>query len=52
MSDRVQEILSHYRGENPGVLNNLARLLNHGTLAGTGKLVILLPRQVLQCRQG
>ena len=41
VSDRVQEILSHYRGENPGVLNNLARLLNHGTLAGTGKLVIL-----------
>ena len=41
MSDRVQEILSHYRGENPGVLNNLASLLNHGTLAGTGKLVIL-----------
>ncbi len=41
MSDRVAEILSHYRGENPGVLNNLARLLNHGTLAGTGKLVIL-----------
>ena len=41
MSDRVAEILSHYRGENPGVVNNLARLLNHGTLAGTGKLVIL-----------
>ena len=41
MSDRVQEILSCYRGENPGVLSNLARLLNHGTLAGTGKLVIL-----------
>ena len=41
MSDRVQEILSHYSGENPGVLNNLARLLNHGTLAGSGKLVIL-----------
>ena len=41
MSDRVQEILSHYRGENPGVLNNLARLLYHGTLAGSGKLVIL-----------
>jgi len=41
VSDRVQEILSHYAGENPGVLNNLARLLNHGTLAGTGKLVIL-----------
>jgi len=41
VSDRVAEILSHYRGENPGVVNNLARLLNHGTLAGTGKLVIL-----------
>ena len=34
-------ILSNYRGESPGVLNNLARMLNHGTLAGTGKLVIL-----------
>ena len=41
MSDRVGEILSNYRGESPGVLNNLARMLNHGTLAGTGKLVIL-----------
>src|SRR6202012_4780971 len=27
--------------ENPGVLTNLARLLNHGRLGGTGKLVIL-----------
>ena len=41
MTDRVQEILSHYPGENPGVLTNLARMLNHGTLAGTGKLVVL-----------
>lgn len=41
MSDRVQEILSWYRSENAGVLNNLARLMNHGRLAGTGKLVIL-----------
>lgn len=41
MSDRVREILSCYRGENPGVLTNLARMLGHGTLAGTGKLVIL-----------
>ncbi len=41
MSDRVSEILSHYAGENPGVLTNLARMLNHGRLAGTGKLVIL-----------
>jgi len=41
MTDRVREILSWYNGENPGVLTNLARILNHGRLAGTGKLVIL-----------
>jgi len=41
MSDRVQEILSYYQGESPGVLTSIARLLNHGTLAGTGKLVVL-----------
>ena len=41
MSDRVREILSWYSSENPGVLNNLARLLNHGKLGGTGRLVIL-----------
>lgn len=38
---RVKEILNGYRGENPGVLTNLARLLNHGKLAGTGRMVIL-----------
>jgi class I fructose-bisphosphate aldolase len=38
---RVKEILGFYQGENPGVLTNLARMLNHGTLAGTGKMVIL-----------
>src|SRR5205807_6433714 len=41
MTDRTQQILSWYAGENPGVLTNLARLLGHGTLGGTGKLVIL-----------
>lgn len=41
MTERVREILSWYRSENPGVLTNLARLLNHGRLGGTGKLVIL-----------
>ncbi|MCA9874520.1 MAG: class I fructose-bisphosphate aldolase [Anaerolineales bacterium] len=40
MSEQVQNILSWYRSENPGVLTNLARLLNHGRLAGIGKLVI------------
>jgi class I fructose-bisphosphate aldolase len=41
MSDRVREILSWYASENPGVLNNLARLMYSGRLAGTGKFVIL-----------
>jgi hypothetical protein len=40
-SSVVSEILSWYGGDNPGTLTNLARLLNHGRLAGTGKLVIL-----------
>jgi len=40
-SERVQEILSGYQGENPGVLTNLARILNHGRLGGTGRVVIL-----------
>jgi class I fructose-bisphosphate aldolase len=40
-TDRVKQILSHYASDNPGTLTNLYRLLNTGTLAGTGKLVIL-----------
>jgi fructose-bisphosphate aldolase, class I len=38
---RVHEILSWYESDNPGTKTNIARLLNHGHLAGTGKLVIL-----------
>jgi class I fructose-bisphosphate aldolase len=41
MNDRMREILSWYSSENPGVRTNLARMLNHGRLAGTGKMVIL-----------
>ena len=41
MRKRVREILSWYAGNPPGVLANLARMLNHGTLGGTGKMVIL-----------
>jgi len=37
----VKEILSWYASENPGVKANLARLMNAGRLAGTGKFVIL-----------
>jgi hypothetical protein len=38
---RVKEILSWYSADNPGTLNSLARMLNHGRLGGTGKMVIL-----------
>lgn len=40
MTDRVREILNWYRSDNPGVLTNLARMLNQGRLAGTGRMVI------------
>ena len=40
-SDRVKQILSWYASDNPGVKANLFRMMNTGTLAGTGKLVIL-----------
>ncbi|MCH9045079.1 MAG: class I fructose-bisphosphate aldolase [SAR324 cluster bacterium] len=40
-ANRVREILSWYKSDNPGVLTNLARMLDHGTLASTGRLVIL-----------
>jgi class I fructose-bisphosphate aldolase len=41
MTPRVKEILGWYASEPPGVLANLARMLNHGALGGTGKMVIL-----------
>src|SRR5690349_5934357 len=41
MTDRVKQILSWYGSETPGTRTQIVRLLNSGTLAGTGKLVIL-----------
>ena len=41
VTEAVKHILSHYESENPGSKNNLARILMHGKLGGTGKLVIL-----------
>lgn len=41
MSSRVKKILSWYESDNPGTKTNIARMLMHGKLAGTGKLVIL-----------
>ena len=41
LTPKVKDILSWYESDNPGVKTNLARLLMHGRLAGSGKLVIL-----------
>ncbi len=41
MNTRIREMLGWYGSDNPGTKANLARLLGHGKLAGTGRLVIL-----------
>ena len=41
MSNAVETILANYSSETPGVIANLRRMMNTGTLAGTGKFVIL-----------
>ena len=37
----VREILSKYESDSPGTKANLARMLTHGRLGGTGKMIIL-----------
>jgi len=41
MGKMVKEILSWYASDSPGTKTNLARVMNHGRLAGSGKFVIL-----------
>ncbi len=41
MTPTVKKILSYYEADPPAVKANLARILMHGRLAGTGKVVIL-----------
>ncbi|MFM7557335.1 MAG: class I fructose-bisphosphate aldolase, partial [Alphaproteobacteria bacterium] len=41
ISPIVKKILSYYESDNPGTKANLARILMHGKLGGTGKMVIL-----------
>ena len=41
ITPKVKEILDWYESDNPGSKTNLARILGHGRLGGTGKLVIL-----------
>ena len=38
---RVRKILANYESDCPGTKANLARILMHGKLGGTGRLVIL-----------
>ncbi len=41
ITDTVKGILASYAGDSPGVRTNLVRILMHGALSGTGKLIIL-----------
>lgn len=41
ITKQVKRILSHYESDCPGTKTNLARILMHGKLGGTGKMVIL-----------
>lgn len=41
LSENVKKILSAYETENAGVKTNLARLLTHGDVGNTGRMIIL-----------
>lgn len=41
ISDKVLKVLKNYQEENSGVKLNLAKIMMHGKLAGSGKLMIL-----------
>lgn len=41
VTQRVKKILAAYESDNPGTKGNIARILMHGRLGGTGKMVIL-----------
>jgi class I fructose-bisphosphate aldolase len=41
VTQRVRKILANYESDNPGSKANIARILMHGRLGGTGKVVIL-----------
>jgi class I fructose-bisphosphate aldolase len=41
ITQRVRKILAGYESDNPGTKGNIARILMHGRLGGTGKVLIL-----------
>ena len=41
ISQKVKRILANYESDNPGTKANLARILMHGKLGGSGRMIIL-----------
>lgn len=41
LTPKVKQILENYESDNPGTKTNIARLLMHGRLGGTGRMIIL-----------
>ena len=41
VTQKVKKILAGYESDNPGTKANIARILMHGKLGGSGKVVIL-----------
>lgn len=41
LTSHVKQIITHYESDNLGTKANLARMLMHGRLGGTGKMIIL-----------
>ena len=41
LTEPIKQILSYYESDSPGTKANLTRILMHGRLGGTGKMVIL-----------
>ena len=41
ISQKVKRILANYESDNPGTKANIARILMHGKLGGTGRMIIL-----------
>ena len=50
ITQRVKKILAGYESDNAGSKGNLAKILMHGKLGGTGKLSESWPLQTLHCK--
>ncbi len=37
---QVRKVLNNYSSQNPGVIANIARILMHGVMGGTGKIIV------------